>query len=66
MLYLISFSARFVPLKIDHLKDILYFVGFSCLQLDSSRTRLFASSKDHVIYEYNCTNFNVNPGKIDC
>ena len=42
--------------------NLYLIVGFSCLLLDSTHTRLFASSKDHIIYEYNCSNFNPEPG----
>ena len=36
--------------------------GISSLVLDSSRTRLFASSMDSTVYQFDCAAFNPTPG----
>ena len=38
------------------------FSGYSCLVLDSTRTRLFASCMDNTIYQFDCATFSSQPG----
>ena len=37
--------------------------GISSLALDSSRSRLYVSCMDNVIYQFDCAAFNNKPGK---